>query len=33
ESAATEISLYFTNAEILDYATPESGWVAKSDEG
>ena len=32
ESAATEIALYFTPTEILDYATPEAQWVHKLDE-
>jgi len=32
ESAATEIALYFTPAEILNYTTPESAWVSKNDE-
>lgn len=33
ESAAAEISLYFNDAEILHYVTPEAAWLAKSDEG
>ncbi|HPD28600.1 MAG TPA: nucleoside-diphosphate kinase [Phycisphaerae bacterium] len=33
EWAAVGISLCFNDAEILDYVTPEAGWVAESDEG
>jgi nucleoside-diphosphate kinase len=32
ESAATEIALYFTDAELLDYAPPDAPFVAKPDE-
>jgi nucleoside-diphosphate kinase len=32
ESAATEIALYFTPEEILDYSTVDSVWVNKPDE-
>ena len=33
ESAATEIALYFADAEMLNYTTPETAWVSKHDEG
>jgi nucleoside-diphosphate kinase len=32
ESAETEISLYFTSDEIIDFAPVDSAWVAKPDE-
>ncbi|MCH7592488.1 MAG: nucleoside-diphosphate kinase [Planctomycetes bacterium] len=32
ETAATEIALYFTEAELLDYAPAGSEWICKADE-
>ena len=32
ESAATEIALYFTDDELLDYAPADASWVFKANE-
>lgn len=32
ESAATEIALYFTQDELLDYQQPDATWIAKPEE-